>query len=152
MLISSIKNYKNILKFFPQLDVVFDFILNSVSNKTVDGRYDITKDIYAIVSNSLPKPKEEQLLESHKKYADLQYIISNTDNIGWKFLDNSFKIHKRYSKKNDISFYKNKPDIFIKLKKGEFAIFFPEDTHAPLCNLKTVKKCIVKIPMEYFGG
>lgn len=152
MLISSIKNYKNILKIFPQLDIVFDFLLNNISNKTVDGKYDITKDIYAVVANSQPKPKEEQLLEAHKKYIDLQYIITNTDNIGWKFLDKSFRIYKRYNKKNDISFYKTKPDIFFKLKKGEFVIFFPEDTHAPLCNLKKVKKCIVKIPKEYLGG
>ena len=133
MLISSIKNYKNILKIFPQLDVVFDFLLNNISSKTVDGKYDITKDIYAVVANSQPKLKEEQLLEAHKKYIDLQYIITNTDNIGWKFLDKSFRISKKKKKKNDISFYKTKPDIFFKLKKGEFVIFFPEDTHAPLC-------------------
>jgi YhcH/YjgK/YiaL family protein len=152
MLISSIKNHKNILKFFPQLDIVFDFLLNKVSSKTIDGKYNITKDIYAVVANSEPKPKEEQLLEAHKKYIDLQYILVNTDNIGWKFLDKSFKISKRYNKKNDISFYKNKPDIFFKLKKGDFVIFFPEDAHAPLCNLKKVKKCIIKIPKEYLGG
>ena len=152
MLISSIKNHKNILKFFPQLDIVFDFLLNKVSSKTIDGKYNITKDIYAVVANSEPKPKEEQLLEAHKKYIDLQYILVNTDNIGWKFLDKSFKISKRYNKKNDISFYKNKPDIFFKLKKGDFVIFFPEDAHAPICNLKKVKKCIIKIPKEYLGG
>lgn len=152
MLISSIKNHKNILKFFPQLDIVFDFLLNKVSSKTIDGKYNIAKDIYAVVANSEPKPKEEQLLEAHKKYIDLQYILVNTDNIGWKFLDKSFKISKRYNKKNDISFYKNKPDIFFKLKKGDFVIFFPEDAHAPLCNLKKVKKCIIKIPKEYLGG
>lgn len=152
MLISSIKNHKNILKIFPQLDIVFDFLLKNISSKTADGRYNVTEDIYAVVANSDPKPEEEQLLEAHRKYIDLQYILTNTDNIGWKFLDKSFKIYKRYNKKNDISFYKNKPDIFLKLKKSEFAIFFPEDAHAPLCNLKKVKKCIVKIPKEYLEG
>ena len=97
MLISSIKNYKNILKTFPKLDIVFDFLLNNISNKTPDGRYCITKNIYAIVSISAPKPKKEQFLEAHKKYIDLQYVISNTDNIGWKFLDKSFKIYSNPS-------------------------------------------------------
>ncbi len=152
MLISSIKNYENILKFFPQLDIIFDFLLNNISNQTVDGRYCITKDIYAIVSTSAPKPKKEQFLEAHKKYVDLQYVISNTDNIGWKFLDKSFRTYKKYNRKDDITFYKNKPDLFFKLKKEEFVVLFPEDTHIPLCNLKPVKKCIVKIPKEYLGG
>ena len=152
MLISSIKNCKNILKTFPNLDIVFDFLLNNISNKTPDGRYCITKNIYAIVSISAPKPKKEQFLEAHKKYIDLQYVISNTDNIGWKFLDNSFKIYKRYNGTNDITFYKDKPDVFFKLKKGDFVILFPEDTHVPLCNLKPVKKCVVKIPKKYLLG
>ena len=91
-------------------------------------------------------------MEAHKKYIDLQYVISNTDNIGWKFLDNSFKIYKRYNGTNDITFYKDKPDVFFKLKKGEFVVLFPEDTHVPLCNLKPVKKCVVKIPKEYLLG
>lgn len=149
MLISSIKNYKNILKFFPQLDIVFDYILKNISSKTIDGKYNITKTIYVNVQTCDPKPKKEQLLEKHKKYIDLQYIISGKEKIGWKFFDKTFKVLKKYNSKNDISFYSNPPDTFINLKVGEFAIFFPEDTHAPLCCDDTVKKCIVKIPVEF---
>jgi YhcH/YjgK/YiaL family protein len=149
MLISSIKNYQNILNFFPQLDIVFDFIIKNISSKTADGKYYITEEIYADVQSCLPKPKKEQVLEKHKKYIDLQYIISGKEKIGWKFFDKSFKVLKKYSSKKDIAFYSNSPDTFINLKKGEFAIFFPEDTHAPLCCEKQVKKCVVKIPVKF---
>ena len=40
----------------------------------------------------------------------------------------------------------------LELKKGDFVILFPEDTHVPLCNLKPVKKCVVKIPKKYLLG
>lgn len=150
MLISSIKNYKKILKFFPQLDIVFDFIKKNISAKTPDGKFVINKDIYAVVQTCQPKPKKEQVLEKHRKYIDLQYVISGEDRIGWKFYDKNFKILKRYNAKNDISFYSDIPDTFINLKKGDFAIFFPEDTHAPLCGQSTVKKCIVKISCNSF--
>ena len=149
MLVSSIKKYKDVLNFYPQLDVVFDFIIKNISAKTPDGKCFITKEIYAIVQTCLPKPKKEQLLEKHKKYIDLQYVISGNEKIGWKFFDKSFKTLKRYNPKKDISFYKNIPDTYIKLKKGEFAIFFPDDTHAPLCCKNKVKKCIVKIPADF---
>ena len=152
MLVSSIKNYKNILNFFPQLDIVFDYIVENIDNKTLDGKYNITKSIYAVVQTCNPKPKKEQVLEKHKKYIDLQYVVSGKEKIGWKFFDKKFKVLKKYNPKKDISFYSNIPDTYINLKKGEFAIFFPEDTHAPLCCQKTVKKCIVKIPVKYLNA
>ncbi len=148
MLISSIKNHKNILKFFPQLETIFDFIIKNISSQTADGKINITNEIFATVQTCQPKPKNEQVLEKHKKYIDLQYIISGSDKIGWKFYDKNFKVLKRYNSKKDIAFYSDTPDTFIHLKKGEFAIFFPEDTHAPLCGEKSVKKCIVKIPVQ----
>jgi len=152
MLVSSIKNYKNILNFFPQLDIVFNYIIKNINAKTLDGKYNITKEIYAVVQTCLPKPKKEQVLEKHKKYIDLQLVVSGKEKIGWKYFDKTFKTLKSYSNKNDISFYSNAPDTFINLKKGEFAIFFPEDTHAPLCCDKQVKKCIVKIPVKYLNS
>ena len=149
MLVSSMKNYKNILNFFPQLDIVFDYINNNIDKKTLEGKYNITKEIYAVVQTCQPKLKKEQVLEKHKKYIDLQLVLSGKEKIGWKFFDKSFKVLKKYSSKKDIAFYSNSPDTFINLKKGEFAIFFPEDTHAPLCCEKQVKKCVVKIPVKF---
>lgn len=149
MLVSSMKKYKNILNFFPQLEIVFDYVIKNINNKTLDGQYNITKEIYAVVQTCQPKIKNEQVLEKHKKYVDLQLVISGKEKIGWKFFDKKFKVLKKYNTKKDISFYSNKPDTFINLKKGEFAIFFPEDTHAPLCCDNIVKKCVVKIPVKY---
>lgn len=151
MLLSSIKNCQNILKFFPQMSIVFDFINKNISAKTADGKYDITKNVYAVVQTCLPKPEKERLLEKHKKYVDLQYVISGKETIGWKFFDKNFKVLKKYDSKKDIAFYCDKPDTFINLKKGDFSIFFPEDTHAPLCCEKPVKKCIVKIRIDFLG-
>ena len=132
------------------MDIVFDFIGKNISAKTPEGKIIINENIYAVIQSCQPKPKKEQVLEKHRKYIDLQYVISGEDRIGWKFFDKKFKILKRYNAKNDISFYSDVPDTFVNLKKGDFAIFFPEDTHAPLCGKDTVKKCIVKISCDVF--
>lgn len=152
MLVSSIKNYQEILKFFPQLDIVFDFIKNKVSYDMKDTRIELANGIYAVIQTCQPKPKKEQVLEKHKKYVDLQFVISGKEKIGWKYFDDNFKVLKEYNSGNDIAFYSDIPDTFINLNEGEFAIFFPEDTHAPLCYNDTVKKCIVKIPIEYLNN
>ena len=49
MLISSLKNYRNILKIFPSLECVFDFIKENIHSDTVEGRYDMSDSIYAVV-------------------------------------------------------------------------------------------------------
>ena len=128
---------------------MFDYIIKNVDTKTLDETYYITDEIYANIQTCNPKPKKDQVLEKHKRYIDLQLVISGKERIGWKFFDKTFKVLKKYNAKNDIAFYSNKPDTFINLKKSEFAIFFPEDTHAPLCCDKMVKKCIVKIPVKF---
>ncbi|MGE4385377.1 MAG: YhcH/YjgK/YiaL family protein [Endomicrobiaceae bacterium] len=149
MLISSLKNYRNILRIFPNLICVFDFIKNNISSSVNDGKYEISDGIYAVVQKCGPKAECDRLLETHRKYVDLQYVISGKERIGWKFADKTFKTHKKYSSKNDISFFTNKPDIYINLKKGEFVLLFPEDAHAPLSGAAIVKKCIVKIPKDF---
>jgi YhcH/YjgK/YiaL family protein len=149
MLISSLKNYRNILKIFPSLACVFDFIKENIHSDTVEGRYDMSDGIYAVVQKCVPKDENERFLETHKKYIDLQYVISGKEKIGLKFVDKTFQVHKRYNSKNDISFFSNKPDTYIELKKNEFVLLFPEDAHAPLSGSGIVKKCIVKIPKDF---
>lgn len=146
MIISSFKNKDAVIKYIPQISSIFDFINHKLTKNIKDGRYNLDFGIYAVIGKSQPKLKNEQLLEAHKIYIDLQYIISGRDKIGWKFLDKSFIVDTKYNKKNDIVFFSTKPDIFITLKKGDFVIFFPEDAHSPLCGKTPVKKCVFKIP------
>ncbi len=37
------------------------------------------------------------------------------------------------------------PDMYFKLTAGQFAIFFPEDVHAPMIGEGTIKKLIIKV-------
>ena len=57
-----------------------------------------------------------------------------------------------YNSENDIEFLDStEPEYFIKLAKGEFAIFFPNDAHKPSINYgnkSTVKKIVVKVPID----
>lgn len=150
MIVASLKKKRSIVKHFPCLKTVFDFICSELNKNTKDGRYEVGFGIYAVVEKSFIKKKSEQLLESHKKYVDFQYVICGKDKIGWKFLDKSFIAAFKYDRKKDLIFFKNKPDIFFELKKDDFVIFFPQDAHAPLCGKTAVKKCVFKIPKKLF--
>ena len=96
MIISSFKNNKKTLKYMPVLKPVFNFIKDNIKTSVKEGRYEIGGGIYAVIQTSDPKPEKERLLETHKKYVDLQYVISGSDKIGWKFYDKTFKVFSEF--------------------------------------------------------
>ncbi|MCL2485801.1 MAG: YhcH/YjgK/YiaL family protein [Endomicrobia bacterium] len=134
---------------FPFLKDAFDFIEKNKSGFiSMQGRFEINPYIYAVIETSVPKPLNEQKLEVHRKYIDLQYIIEGCDVIGWKNLNECKEVYAGYNEEKDIMFYNDTYDFQIKLFEGSFALFFQQDAHSPLCGEFPVKKCIVKINKE----
>jgi YhcH/YjgK/YiaL family protein len=50
-----------------------------------------------------------------------------------------------YNAEKDVIFYNDKPDMYFSLHEGQFAIFFPDDVHAPMIGEGPVKKLVVKV-------
>jgi beta-galactosidase beta subunit len=46
---------------------------------------------------------------------------------------------------NDIGFVKDQPTLWIPVPPGSFAVFFPEDGHAPLAGDGPLRKIVLKI-------
>ena len=94
--------------------------------------------------------KDSSPLETHKKYIDIQYTVDGTDIIGWRNLNlDDVKSGDGYDPENDIEFYVSViPDTWIEVPKGNIAIFFPEDMHAPMACEIDVKKLVIKVPVE----
>jgi YhcH/YjgK/YiaL family protein len=50
-----------------------------------------------------------------------------------------------YNAEKDITFYPGAAESYIDVKPGMFAIFFPQDGHAPAITDTPLKKVIVKV-------
>ena len=50
-----------------------------------------------------------------------------------------------YNAEKDVQFYNDTPETFFQLRDGQFAIFFPEDVHAPMIGEGTIKKLVIKV-------
>lgn len=143
--ISNVNLYKGMSFKF---DVAFDYLINTDLFNLPCGKYEILGDeVFAIVQEYMTKESGD--LEAHKVYADVQFIIKGEEKIGFsKLLDvDSEKIP--YNKEKDISFFSgNYADLF--LKQGDFAVFFPQDAHAPSLAMHDscyVKKVVIKIKL-----
>jgi YhcH/YjgK/YiaL family protein len=147
MIIDDLKNINFYSNFNNSIKLVLHFIKANVSCLK-EGRYEINKNVYAVIETSHPKALKEQKLEVHKKYVDVQYIVDGYDVISYKSLLDCSQICKDYDEAKDIEFFNDKPDFNILINEGHFAIFFPSDAHAPLCG-ETCKKVYSKNCRKY---
>lgn len=125
------------------------YIQSTKFSNLTPGKYEIEgDDIYAIIYEYVTKDENNQLLEAHCKYIDIQYMAEGFENIGVT----TFKDHqpvKLYDEENDYMLF-NEPYTLTLLKQGMFAIFFPDDLHLPgimATNMTNVKKIVIKVKL-----
>lgn len=149
MIIDSIKNistYKNLSERFEK---AFDFLSNQDLEKLEVGKYELDLDnLFVLIQEYTGKKEEEGKCEAHKKYIDIQYIISGIEKIGYAPVD-TMEVVDPYNEDKDRCFVKFKGDFNV-LTKDMFAIYFPQDGHMPGIEViegSTIKKAVVKIKL-----
>lgn len=119
-----------------------------------NGRYELVEGkIFANVQEYVSKPVEEGKFEAHKKYIDIQFIVTGEENFGVGKLED-FSVNTEYDAEKDIAFFSpisEESYRFITLKEKEFVILLPSDVHMPSISVnetKQVKKVVLKILVE----
>jgi YhcH/YjgK/YiaL family protein len=132
------ERFQNAFKFLEEIDV----------KNLKQGKVEISDGVYASVQSYETKPKEECRLETHRKYADIQYVVCGEEAFGFSHLtDNSLKADGPFDEVKDVVSYEGE-GIWLPLKAGYFVIVFPEDAHAPRANLNKaseVTKVVAKV-------
>ncbi len=127
---------------------IMDFIENTKPEDLKVGRYDLTEDIFYIVSNN--KKTGTTRFESHKKYIDVQYIVSGAECMLCAPVY-ALKECEAYNPEKDVVFYplSEKENTSIDLYSGDFVVFYPHDAHSPEhpINDNEVLKIVFKIPV-----
>lgn len=144
---------KNAHSYFPQnsrMAKAIDFV-TTFDAAQPDGRYELDGAMYAIVMSYQTKPAEQQKSETHKKYIDVQAILSGRERIDVAILSDAAVIDTPYDEAKDAAFYKMPADyIPLAMTAGTFAALYPQDIHRPCCNLDglaNVRKIVVKVPL-----
>ena len=145
MIIDRIENYKN----YENLGIKISLALNHISTTDFDnketGRYEIDgDDIYVMVNDYNTKDSSECRLEAHRKYIDVQYVAKGSEFMGYAPMAGQ-TVTADYDKDRDVVFYEGEAS-FIRLDKGMFVIFYPEDLHMPGTGEGgPVRKIVVKV-------
>jgi YhcH/YjgK/YiaL family protein len=127
----------------------FDFLARPGLKELPVGKYPLDGDrLFAIVALEHGRDKEDALLETHDKYIDIQCVLKGTDRMGWKPKTSCLQPSGEYDPQTDLRFYADEPDVWLAVKSGAFAIFYPEDAHLPLISTDMIHKVIVKVAVS----
>lgn len=125
----------------------FDFLKNTNLSALEVGKYEIDgKNVFALVSEYDSKAHQDCRLEAHRVYADIQYIVSGREAIGFASL-NGQTVTAEYLPEKDIVFFLGETTQLI-VEAGMFAVFYPQDVHRPCMQIdgpEKVKKVVVKV-------
>ena len=117
------------------------------------GRYEVDgENLFYNVDEYETKPFEEGRFEIHRKYLDIQYIVSGAECIGVAPLAGLTE-EMPYDGEKDCAFYQYEPTMSkLVLREGMFTIFWPNEPHMPCRRIgdtaQKVKKIVVKVRME----
>ena len=147
MIIDTLQNAPKYFSAHPLFAQAFEYIRDTDLANAVDGKSDIADGLKAIFSNSPGKTKEASCakFECHNKNIDIQLCINGLETIGWKPREKCVTPNGEYNAEKDVQFYNDTPDTFFQLTDGQFAIFFPEDVHAPMIGEGSIKKLVIKV-------
>ena len=149
MIIDSIKNAKKYYCVHPSFEKAFE-ALAAIDESTPNERITVDGDnIFINLGEYVNKNVDECLFESHKKYIDIQYVVTGEEYIDLCDQDILKATDDRLDT-DDIAFFEN-TDKFSRadLTEGIFVVIFPGEAHKPCIapdgkGVK-VKKAVAKI-------
>lgn len=142
-ILANADRYAALHPLFPR---AFAFLRETDLMALAPGRYPIEgESLFAIVEEANGRSRREARLECHRRYIDIQLVLTGIDEMGWKPVRDCHEPVADYSDKRDIRFFQDEPASWIATPPGAFCVFFPEDAHAPLVGTGSIRKLVLKI-------
>lgn len=132
----------------------FEWLVQMQGQDIPDGRVEIDDaGLFALVQSYNSKARGDVIrFEAHRKYIDIQYVVSGEEYEGWATLS-KIDVTVAYIPEKDVLFGPVAADdiTLVRLKAGQVAVFYPTDAHAPMLAIdepSPIKKIVVKVPVE----
>jgi len=150
LLVSDLDHIDHQIDSTPGLRKAFAFLRSDSLRSLTDGRVEIDGDrVFALVQRYQTMAVDTPRFECHRKYIDVQFIVSGEEIIDWVPLD-WMTITQPYDADHDICFGTATKGTWTRafLQAGQLAVLWPEDGHAPklsCCAPESVMKIVVKV-------
>ena len=144
--LDQIERYKGLQ---PRLYKALELLRDTDFSKIPDGTYEVEgRDLFYFVQSYDNKP-DNDTPEAHRKYADIQFLISGQEKMGVGALEDMTDLAEARPE-GDIWFYHGPMD-YVSLVPGKFGLVFPCDAHAPGISFtgvpEHVRKAVFKVKL-----
>lgn len=147
MIFDTIRNLGKYCAYDKRLALIETFLAENDASSLPVGTYPLGAGISANVSEYAPGDGGK--FEAHKKYIDLQYIVTGNEIIEVLPLTD---VRESTGYEPDIEFFaaQTSTSNVLVMNAGTFAIFAPQDAHRPCIKhtAETIRKIVFKIPVE----
>lgn len=146
MVIDTLDNLSKYESLNPLFKNVVEFIKANRLSTMEAGKYEIAgKDLFVNVTTAKGKTPDEAVLETHKEMIDIQIPLSAAETYGYTPLcdlpEAPYNVEKDITKIPGLA-----AQSYVTCQPGMFAIFFPQDGHAPCISMEPeIKKAIFKV-------
>ena len=146
MIIDTIDNFGKYVTLNPLFADVLEFLKTNDLQTMEAGKYPIKdKDLFLNLQVAKQRTKDTAFLETHIEMIDIQIPVSCAETFGYKPLCDlpafEYNAEKDITKNGD-----TKAQTYVTVNPGQFAIFFPQDGHAPcIIDEPEIKKAIFKV-------
>jgi biofilm protein TabA len=146
MILDTIHNAERYYPMHAGFRAAFEWLRKpSAGGRLPAGRQEIDGNrLYANIVTEGGRGQARAKFETHRRYIDIQYMAEGFDLMGWRHLDSAMK-GKGFDAAKDLEFYEDRPEWWVPVPTGHFAIFFPEDAHAPMAGEGPMYKLVAKV-------
>jgi YhcH/YjgK/YiaL family protein len=149
MILDALERAERYANMHPLFQRAFDYLRKCDPATVQAGTYELDgRNLYVIISRSAGQPAAPALLEAHRKYIDLQVTLQGDFSIGWRALADCTLVHMPYDAEKDAMLFDDPAESRVILSTGRFAIFFPEDAHAPEQSPNALTKAVFKVALS----
>jgi biofilm protein TabA len=149
MIVDSLDVWRRYAVLHRRFERALTFLVQNDLAGLAPGRHPIDGDrLYVSIDHVAGRGRSGARLEAHRRYIDIQMTIDGDEQIGWTPLAHCRDGDGAFDEGRDVGFFRDTPQLWLPMPPGRFAIFFPDDAHAPLGGEGTVKKAIAKVQIQ----
>lgn len=146
MIIDTLDNLAKYEAVNPLFKEVVEFLKTNDLNTMEPGKYPIKgADLFVNITTTKSRTPDQAVLETHRRMIDIQIPLDAPETYGYTPLCRLPELE--YNDEKDITKYGDlMAESFVDCQPGMFAVFFPQDGHAPCISMAPeIKKAIFKI-------
>lgn len=150
MVFDRIENAATYYRLSSRIETALRFLQRNDLQTLPLGRMELDGDrLFALVQEYPTKRPEETFWETHRKYIDVQYIVSGAEAMGYA-PKQSMTLKTDYNPERDIFVWTGQGTQLV-LSAGTFVIFHPHDAHMGgliIDEPRQVRKVVLKLATE----